>query len=153
MGGQAQKEMTHNEALSLIDALLHTTVESGPVDTPPAAPEPGECWIVGDAPTDAFSGQAQALALFTEGGWRFVAAREGMMCRDGITGRSWRYADGSWIDGQIEAASVRIGNRQVVGARQPAIADVAGGATVDGEARSAIGAILAALRTHGLIEG
>ena len=40
---------------------------------------------------------------------------------------------------------------QVVTTRQAAIADPAGGATVDTQARTAIASILAAMRTHGLI--
>lgn len=40
---------------------------------------------------------------------------------------------------------------QVVTTRQAAVADAAGGATIDTEARAAINALLARLRTHGLI--
>jgi hypothetical protein len=47
---------------------------------------------------------------------------------------------------------VQISGKQVVGPRQPAIAAPSGGTVVDGEARSAIGAILAALATHGLLD-
>jgi hypothetical protein len=46
---------------------------------------------------------------------------------------------------------LRIGGVQVVGARQPEIADQGGGATVDGEARTSIIALLVVLRNHGLI--
>lgn len=45
----------------------------------------------------------------------------------------------------------RISSTQVVGARQAAVADATGGATVDTEARAAINTLLARLRTHGLI--
>jgi hypothetical protein len=40
----------------------------------------------------------------------------------------------------------------VVGSRATAIADPGGGSTVDSQARTAVGQILAALRQHGLIE-
>ena len=33
--GQAQKELSHNEALALIDLLLHGSVVAVGVDTPP----------------------------------------------------------------------------------------------------------------------
>ncbi|MFX4817188.1 DUF2793 domain-containing protein, partial [Acinetobacter baumannii] len=45
--GQAQKEMFHNEALALIDLALAAAVESVGLNTPPATPEDGQCWIVG----------------------------------------------------------------------------------------------------------
>jgi hypothetical protein len=38
----------------------------------------------------------------------------------------------------------------VVGARQPAIAAPAGGTTIDAEARNAVAALLAVLKSHGL---
>lgn len=48
--GQAQKEMTHNEALTLLDFAVQPVVEAVGVDTPPAAPAPGACWVVGPTP-------------------------------------------------------------------------------------------------------
>jgi hypothetical protein len=44
-----------------------------------------------------------------------------------------------------------IGGVPVVDLQQPQISARSGGATIDGEARAAIGAILAAMRAHGLI--
>ena len=150
--GQAQKEMTHNEALSRIDALLYAVVEGAPLDATPATPQEGECWIVGDAPSGDFAGQARSLAVFTEGGWRFVSPREGLRCHDAATGRCWRFVSGAWVDGRVDASSVRVGGQQVLGDRQPAISGAAGGTTIDAKAREAIDAILAAMRSHGLIE-
>lgn len=49
------------------------------------------------------------------------------------------------------ATSLLRGGTQVVGAQQAAVADAAGGVVVDVEARAAINALLARLRTHGLI--
>jgi len=46
---------------------------------------------------------------------------------------------------------LHIGSVKVVGPRGSAVADASGGATVDTEARTAINALLAELRTHGLI--
>ena len=59
--GQAQKEVTHNEALVLLDLLAHPAVE-GVLATPPAAPTPGQGWIIGAGATGAWSGQDGALA-------------------------------------------------------------------------------------------
>jgi hypothetical protein len=51
----------------------------------------------------------------------------------------------------VEAAEYRVVGTKVVGAQGAAVADAAGGATVDAEARTALNALLARLRTHGLI--
>jgi hypothetical protein len=68
--GQAQKELTHNEALALIDLALHAGVEAVGTNVPPAAPVEGQAWIVGSAPSGAWTGRSQALAGWTPGGWR-----------------------------------------------------------------------------------
>ena len=40
--GQAQREVTHNEALLLVDRLLHLVALSRSLAIPPAAPAPGD---------------------------------------------------------------------------------------------------------------
>ncbi|MDO7843755.1 DUF2793 domain-containing protein [Sphingomonas immobilis] len=149
--GQAQKELTHNEALTLIDMTVQPVVMAVEVNTPPPAPVAGQCWIVGAAPAGAWSGQANALAGWTAGGWRFVAPPEGCAVWSVADGAAARFLDGGWSTGVIRGARVEIDGTKVIGARLAAIAGPAGGATVDAEARTAIGAILAALREHGLI--
>ncbi len=48
-------------------------------------------------------------------------------------------------------AALEVSGTQVVGAQGAAVSDASGGSTVDTEARAAINALLARLRTHGLI--
>lgn len=62
------------------------------------------------------------------------------------------YSGGSWEIGILRGSALHVGGQRVVGARKAAIADPAGGAQIDSEARLAINAILAAMRAHGLIE-
>lgn len=69
--GQAQKEMFHNEAVAGIDALLHPAVEGVGATVPPADPAIGRSWLLGAEPSGAWTGQAYALAAWTDGGWRF----------------------------------------------------------------------------------
>src|SRR3546814_15636425 len=66
---QAQKEVTHNEALTLLDALVHAAIEAGPLATPPANPAIGQCWIVDAAATGVWSGSENAIAIWPTGGW------------------------------------------------------------------------------------
>ncbi len=149
--GQAQKELSHNEALAALDILAHPYAESVGANTPPGSPAEGQCWIVGGSPTAAWSGHAHALAGWTAGGWRFVEAREGMIVRTAADTGFASYTGGAWQVGIIAGAALKLSGDQVVGPRRPAIADASGGATVDGEARAAVNAVLAALRGHGLI--
>ncbi|OYY90563.1 MAG: hypothetical protein B7Y45_07865 [Sphingomonas sp. 28-66-16] len=149
--GQAQKELYHNEALALLDLAVQPVVLSVGLDSPPADPMPGQCWIVGSAPIGAWAGRANALAGWTAGGWRFVAACDGMVAWSLADGLLARAEDGGWTLGETRCSRVIVGDDRVVGPRQPAIADPAGGTTIDVEARATLGAILAALRAHGLI--
>jgi hypothetical protein len=43
--GQAQKELTHNEALLLLDAVSHACCEGGPTAVPPQSPESGRAYM------------------------------------------------------------------------------------------------------------
>lgn len=67
VAGQAQKEVTHNEALLLVDALLHANVRSRARDEA-VTPGPGDSWIVPDGAGGDWRGKAGALATWTEGG-------------------------------------------------------------------------------------
>lgn len=149
--GQAQKELTHNEALTIADMLIQPVVQSIAPPAIPNSPVPGQCWIVGDNATGAWAGQDGAIACWTAGGWRFAAAADGMQI--------WSLDDdlpairrvGQWQVGYLRAASIDVGGQRVVGARKPAIEDPNGWALIDMEARAGIIAILGALRSHGLI--
>lgn len=121
------------------------------LDVPPADPAAGASWIVGAAPTGAWSGRAHALATWTAGGWRFVRPREGMAVWDGQALVPVRFVGGAWERGVGRATRLIIAGEQVVGARSGPIAEPAGGGVADAEARATLGAILAALRGHGLI--
>lgn len=149
--GQAQKEIFHNEALMLVDALLHGRVESADLSAPPGAPTHGQCWIVAAGASGDWSGQVAAVALWTAGGWRFIAARPGL--RVAVADRDHvLFYDGTiWRTDAIRGDGVYIDEERVVGMRRAAIAAPSGGSVIDGEARSTLADILAALRGHGLI--
>lgn len=127
---QVQKEITHNEALTLIDALLAGAVVAVSNSPPTPLPQPGRAWIVGDTPTGAWTGQASRIAIFSVGGWRFAPPVSGLHLRDDAAGVLRRYDGNAWL-------------------AYPAIAEPAGGAVVDAEARAALGAVVSALRLAG----
>lgn len=132
--GQAQKEITHNEALALIDALLCPVVEAAGLNAPVASPQAGLAWIVGPQPVGEWTGHAQQLAVATAGGWRFADMPEGatlfVRAGEGV----WRRVASGW---------------QAPQSVQPA----AGGATIDSECRAALSELISALAARGLIIG
>jgi hypothetical protein len=150
--GQAQKEFYHNEALQTLDIVVAAAVEDGSIDTPPASPALGACYIVGSAPTGAWVDNSQALAGNSSGGWRFVAPTEGLSAYVKSQGVWANFRDDTWEMGVVRGSSVVIGDQQVVGARAAAITSPTGGAVIDIEGRATIDLILGAMRQHGLIE-
>lgn len=151
--GQAQKEVYHNEALALIDVLVHAQALSALLDEPPSAPVLGQCWIVGSSPVGAWNGWPKALACWTLGGWRFIPPRDGMRVYVEDEGLDYLYDENAWKRSAVRPAGFFLSDVQVVGARQAAIPAPSGGGTIDAQARTAILAILNALQNHGLVEG
>lgn len=151
--GQAQKEVVHNEALQALDLMVAAAVEAPPSGAPPGSPQVGKTYIVGAGASGAWSGQDGCLAGYTAGGWRFVAPREGMLAYV-ISASVWAvFRAGAWDIGAVRGDKLLVGGQQVVGARCAAIPAPAGGTTIDSQSRAAIGQILSALQTHGLIAG
>lgn len=127
---QSQKEFTVNEALALIDAMLQPAVE-GETNDPPANPENGECWLIGDAPTGDWSARPGQIACHQGGNWLFVLPVEGMTVFDKSLAQTVRH-DGGWV-------------------RPSLIQAPQGGGTIDAEARAAISEIVMALQTSGIL--
>ena len=149
--GQAQKEITHNEALLRVDGLIHPVLESRFLTIPPATPLSGQLWLVAPAATGAWATQIGNLALWTDGGWRFMAVPAGFLAW-ARTEFMFVWYDGSfWHNGDWPVSSLKIGGIAVVQAQQAAILAPTGGTTIDTQARATLGQILLTLRGHGLI--
>lgn len=129
---QAQKEVTHNEALTLLDALVHAAVEDGPLFAPPTGPAVGQCWLVGPGASGDWTGQADQIAIWSDGGWRFLGPLAGV--------RVVRLSDGAWLH-------YTAGGWSIPGT----VPNPEGGVTIDAEARASIAALILALEAHGLL--
>ncbi|MDF1671600.1 MAG: DUF2793 domain-containing protein [Roseovarius sp.] len=74
---QAQKHITHNEALRRLDALVQLAVISASGITPPSTPADGDRYILPVGATGAWAGQSSAIAIYETNVWTFIAPREG----------------------------------------------------------------------------
>jgi hypothetical protein len=151
MPGQAQKELYHNEALVRLDIALHACIE-GERASPPTDPAEGECWLVGTGASGTWSDKERMIAGWTSGGWRFLAPVPGMAVRNRSSGLWLQWLGNEWSSGELAVTSLTVGGKKIVGERQPAVPSPSGGTTIDEEARGAIAAITAALKSHGLID-
>ncbi|MFC4671049.1 DUF2793 domain-containing protein [Seohaeicola nanhaiensis] len=97
MPSQAQKHVTHNEALARLDLLVQLRVEALEAETPPPAPEKGQIWGLGPAPTGAWAGQAGRLAAFANDAWLFLTPGPGWRAWDRGAGELRLWDGLGWI--------------------------------------------------------
>ncbi|MDY8111111.1 DUF2793 domain-containing protein [Fulvimarina sp. 2208YS6-2-32] len=79
MAAQAQKHITHNEALRALDALVQIGVVSRDRTRPPENPVEGERHLVAAGGTGAFAGQDGRVAAFQDGAFAFYAPQPGWL--------------------------------------------------------------------------
>jgi hypothetical protein len=77
MAAQAQKHVTHNEAIRALDALVQIAVLDRDLATPPGSPAEGDRYIVPSGASGAWSGHAGKVAARQDGTWMLYAATEG----------------------------------------------------------------------------
>lgn len=95
---QAQKHVTHNEALRILDVVTQLSVAADDQTAPPASPADGARYIVEENGSDDWAGHDGEIALFEDGAWRFFVPRAGW--RAFVVSREALVAyDGSeWLD-------------------------------------------------------
>jgi len=69
---QAQKHVTHNEALAQLDLIVQLAVINRVLTTAPALPTLGDRHIVAAGATGPWVGQSGRIALYGETGWQFT---------------------------------------------------------------------------------
>lgn len=85
--GQAQKHVTVNAAMAVLDALVQIAALTDDLNEPPASPSEGDAHIVGASPSGAWDGQEANIAVYQNGAWQFHTPRSGWRC--------WRVSDNS----------------------------------------------------------
>ena len=96
IASQAQKEITHNEALNLLDFLVQPTAIAV-ANMPPASPVEGDLYVVGTAPSGAWGNYAGKLAGFLGGTWAFIAVKAGYTVWVQATFQFYYYTGTTWI--------------------------------------------------------
>tara|TARA_R110002049_G_scaffold117332_2_gene270544 strand:+ start:131294 stop:132373 length:1080 start_codon:yes stop_codon:yes gene_type:complete len=94
---QAQKHVTHNEALARLDMLVQPAVADSDRNAPPAVPERGARHLVAGGASGLWAGHAQEIALYDGAAWVFARAEPGWQVFDVATetalyfdGTQWR---------------------------------------------------------------
>ena len=88
MPAQAQKHVTHNEALRLLDVMVQLAVLNRTLNAAPALPAIGDRHIVAAGAVGAWAGQVGKIAVYTSTGWQFftpLAGWQAHVLAEGVT--------------------------------------------------------------------
>jgi hypothetical protein len=114
LAAQAQKHVTHNEALRLLDAMVQLAVIDRTRTAPPASPADGDRHIVASGASGLWQGWDNAVAYWIDGAWTRLSPRPGWLgwvAAEGVfvswTGAAWQPlgASGSLTDASFSVAS------------------------------------------------
>ncbi len=101
---QAQKHVTHNAALVLLDALTGLYLRDRDLAEPPSAPSDGDAYLVAAGASGDWAGAAGRIALRTDGVWTFLEPADGLFAWVADEERLIVRHDGTWRDtGEISA--------------------------------------------------
>ncbi|HXC56114.1 MAG TPA: DUF2793 domain-containing protein [Rhizomicrobium sp.] len=95
---QAQKHVTHNEALLQLDALLFARLLDRDLSAPPSSPADGDTYLVHATATGAWTGKDGFLAFASDGAWRFYAPFTGLAAYVVDETRLIVYNGSAWLD-------------------------------------------------------
>lgn len=84
---QAQKHVTHNEALERLDIMVQLRVQQFEATVPATSPLNGQSWALGVTPTGVWAGHGGQIASYVGDGWYFITPGPGW--------RAWGLAEGA----------------------------------------------------------
>lgn len=93
---QAQKHVTHNEAIELLDVIVQLTLQDVDTIAPPVSPLDGQTWAIGTGATGVWAGQDGALASFRGGGWLFLSPQAGWQAFTAADSQMRLYDGANW---------------------------------------------------------
>ena len=93
---QAQKHVTHNEAIRALDILVQPVVKSRTTTVPPGSPVSGDTYIVAPSATGAWAGEDGKIATCVDGGWDFITPADGWLAYVDDTAQIAVCQSGAW---------------------------------------------------------
>ncbi|HEB77636.1 MAG TPA: DUF2793 domain-containing protein, partial [Methylothermaceae bacterium] len=117
---QAQKHVTHNEALRALDAIVQLGILNRDLASTPASPADGDRYLVATGASGDWSGNENQIAVWQDGDWTFLEPRPGWLCwvidEDVLTiwnGTAWQDVDIAIPDA--------LQNKTMIGVRSDAV--------------------------------
>jgi hypothetical protein len=104
---QAQKHVTHNEALRRLDTVVQLSVIDSGLADPPASPAEGDRYIVAAAATGDWAGEDGNVTAFVDGAWQFLTPDVGWLAYDAAGATLLVYEASGWeaASGHVDSVS------------------------------------------------
>ena len=113
---QAGKEITHNQALAILDQVVSALVVDKDLSTPPGSPANGSMYIVKATGLAAWAGHNNELAFWLDAvaAWTFVVPWDG--CRVWVTDEDiwYQWSGSAWVADDTAWASLSLTNSWAV---------------------------------------
>lgn len=100
---QAQKHVTVNEALSILDAVAQFRIASADIATPPTGVAEGTAYLIPEGAVNEWTTQAGHIAIAVNDGWRYVAPQAGWQVFNAQTGTTQLFDGVAWLDSTLAA--------------------------------------------------
>ncbi|CAI2935736.1 DUF2793 domain-containing protein [Aminobacter niigataensis] len=98
MPSQAQKHVTHNEALQALDVVVQLSVLDRNLAAPPALPAEGDRYIVAAAASGGWAGKIGQIAAWQDGAWAFHVPVKGWLAWVADEQRILAHDGTGWVD-------------------------------------------------------
>jgi hypothetical protein len=98
---QAQKHVTVNEALVLLDGLTQLSFISVTIQTPPALASDGDCYALPIGSVNDWQGRDSDIAIYSNGGWIFATPQTGWKAWDQEITAQVVFDGSNWVAGVV----------------------------------------------------
>ncbi len=105
MPSQAQKHVTHNEAIRSLDAIVQLSVVDRDLVAPPGTPTDGDRFLVAAAASGVWSGKDGKVAAWQDGAWAFLTPRPGWMVWVEDEERLLAFDGAAWSDAAVHTVN------------------------------------------------
>lgn len=102
---QDQKHVTHNEAITALDAIVQLSVKDKDLATPPGSPSEGDRYIVAASATGDWAGEEGNVAAYQSGAWAFYTPQDGWFAWVDDESLFYVYGSSAWSN---DAAGVTL---------------------------------------------
>jgi len=107
---QAQKHVTHNEAITVLEAVMQLSVKDHTLTTPPSGAERGDRYLIPAGAGGVWGSDAGDVAVWNGSSWTFVSPQRGWQAFSEMGDLSIRFDGAVWQadNGHVTAKTVGV---------------------------------------------